>query len=89
VLAKQTFYLAGVEANALGRQAVDPEHLLLGVMRDAGAPVKWTRRTTRLRADLGFPRKPGPHPVKAVIEGCGLSVDTLREAILAELHKTT
>jgi hypothetical protein len=87
--AKQAFYFAGVEANELGRRVVDAEHLLLGVLRDAKTPVRWTRRTTRMRADLDFPIQPGPHPVKAVIEGCGLTVDTLREAILAELHKTT
>jgi hypothetical protein len=87
--AKQAFYLAGIEADALGRKGVDPEHVLLGVLRDAEAPARWTRRTRRVRAVLGFPRQPGPHPVVAVIEARGLAVETLREAILAELHATT
>ncbi|MGH3191955.1 MAG: hypothetical protein ACRDOL_32855 [Streptosporangiaceae bacterium] len=87
--AKQAFYLAGVEADALGRSGVDAEHVLLGVLRDAEAPARWTRRTRRVRAVLGFPPQPGPHPVLAVIEARGLTVGTLREAILAELHATT
>jgi hypothetical protein len=87
--AKQAFYLAGVEADALGRTGVDPEHVLLGVLRDAGAPARWTRRTKRVRAILGFPRQPGPHPVRLVVEARGLTVDKLREAIFAELHAIT
>ncbi len=88
LVAKRAFYLAGAEAAELGRQAVGPEHLLLGVLADAEAPARWTRRTKRMRAYLGFPQQPGPDPVKAVIEACGLTVGTLREAILAELHAT-
>jgi hypothetical protein len=76
-----------------GRRArpkdVDPEHVLLGVLRDAEAPARWTRRTRRVRAVLGFPPQPGPHPVQAVIQARGQTVQALREAILAELHATT
>lgn len=60
----------------------------LGVLRDNEAPVRWTRRDKRMRADHGFSISPGPHPVIAIIEGCGLTVNTLREAILAELRTT-
>jgi hypothetical protein len=88
MMAKRAFYLAGAEATELRRQAVDPEHLLLGVLADAEAPARWTRRTKRMRAYLGFPQQPGPDPVKAVIEACGLTVTALREAILAELRAT-
>jgi ATP-dependent Clp protease ATP-binding subunit ClpA len=87
--AKQAFYLAGIEADALGRKDVDPEHVLLGVLRDAEAPARWTRRNRRVRALLGFPPQPGPHPVQAVIQARGQTVQALREAILAELHATT
>lgn len=87
--AKRAFYLAGVEANALGGKGVGPEHVLLGVLRDTEAPARWTRRTRRVRVLLGFPQQPGPHPVQAVIEARGLTVVALRKAILAELHATT
>jgi hypothetical protein len=87
--AKQAFYLAGVEADALGRGGVEPEHVLLGVLRDAEAPARWTRRTRRVRAFLGFPRSPGPHPVQAVINARGQTAETLREAVLAGLRAAT
>jgi len=78
--AKRAFYLAAVEA---GLSDVGPEHLLLGVLGDAAAPVRWTRRTRRVRAYLGFPSQPGPHPVSAVIEARGTTLDALRKAVLA------
>jgi hypothetical protein len=81
--AKQAFYLATVEADASGLHAVGPEHVLLGVLGDAAAPARWTRRTRRVRAYLGFPPQPGPHPVRAVIEARGTTLDALRAAVLA------
>jgi ATP-dependent Clp protease ATP-binding subunit ClpC len=84
--AKQAFYLATVEADVSGLHAVGPEHVLLGVLSDAGAPARWTRRTRRTRcgrAYLGFPPRPGPHPVRAVIEARGTTLDALRAAVLA------
>jgi hypothetical protein len=37
---------------------------------------------------LGLPEQ-GPSPVKVVVESRGLSLEGLREAVLAELHATT
>lgn len=59
-----------------------------GAARDAESPARWTRRTRRVRAYLGFPSRPGPDPVRAVIEARGGSAERLREAVLAELRAT-
>ena len=87
--AKRAFYLATVEADKSGSGAVDPEHVLLGVLGDAAAPARWTRRTRRVRAYLGFPPEPGPHPVRAVIEARGTTLDAVHAAVLAALPAAT
>ncbi len=89
--AKRALHLAGVEADALGQHDVGPEHVLLGVLRDAadlsGDP-RPSRRAKRTRAYLGLPQE-GPTPVRLVVEARGLTLEQLREAILAELHAST
>lgn len=84
--AKQAFYLASVAADALGHASVGPEHLLLGVLGDAEAPARWTRRTHRVAAQLGLPRQPGPHPARVLLSAHGLTIVALREMMLAELR---
>lgn len=88
--AKGALHLAGVEADALGQHDIGPDHVLLGVLRDAlalpGDP-RSSRRAQRTRAYLGLPAR-GASPVKLVVEARGLTVEQLREAVLAELHAT-
>ena len=91
MLAKRAFYLAGKEADALGQHGIGPEHLLLGVLRDALAPVSssWrSRRLKRIRTYLGLPGH-GPSPVRLMIEATGMGLEALRDEVLAELHATT
>ena len=91
MLAKRAFSLAGQEADALGGRDVGPEHLLLGVLRDARDPAgrpRPGRRARRARAYFGLPRQ-GPSPVRLVIEGAGASLDALRRETLAGFHAAT
>jgi hypothetical protein len=62
--------------------------VLLGLVRDAQEPIRRPGRyTKRVRASLGLLEQ-GPSPVKVVVESRGLSLEGLREAVLAELHAT-
>jgi len=67
-------------------QDVGPEHLLLGLLRDAEDPVgtDLSAQQRRQRVLLGLPDH-GPQPVKLLVEARGLTLETLREALLSEL----
>jgi ATP-dependent Clp protease ATP-binding subunit ClpA len=69
-------------------QEISPEHLLLGLLRDARDPTGAATSPLegRQRALLGLPEG-GPHPVAALIEASGLSLDHLRAAVLDELDR--
>ena len=86
--AKRALHLAGVEADALGQHDIGPEHVLLGLLRDA-APLRGdprpSRRAERTRAYLGLPEQ-GASPVELVVQARGLTLEALRGAVLAELH---
>jgi ATP-dependent Clp protease ATP-binding subunit ClpA len=87
-VAKRALQLASAEADALGQHDIGPEHVLLGLVRDAQEPIRRPGRyTKRVRASLGLLEQ-GPSPVKVVVETRGLSLEGLREAVLAELHAT-
>jgi ATP-dependent Clp protease ATP-binding subunit ClpA len=89
--AKGALHLAGVEADALGQHEVGPNHVLLGVLRDAAAlrgDPRPSRRARRTWAYLGLPGS-GASPVKLVVEGRGLTLEQLRGAVLAQLHAAT
>jgi len=62
LLVKRAFELAGQEADELAQQEVGPEHVLLGVLRDAQDPAGTglSRRARRARAYLGLPQH-GPN----------------------------
>jgi ATP-dependent Clp protease ATP-binding subunit ClpA len=88
-VAKRALHLASAEADALGQHDIGPEHVLLGLVHDAQEPIRRPGRyAKRVRAYLGLPEQ-GPSPVKVVVESRGLSLEGLREAVLAELHATT
>jgi hypothetical protein len=90
VLATQALYHAGEQARALGRSAVGPELLLLGVVKDIQTPWprcmknRWMRQ---LHASVGLPQgyrgAAGP-----LLEALGVDPDRLREALLAEFGET-
>jgi ATP-dependent Clp protease ATP-binding subunit ClpA len=67
-------------------QEVGPEHLLLGLLRDADDPVgtDLSAQERRQRVLLGLPDH-GPQPIKLLVEARGLSLETLRDALLSEL----
>jgi ATP-dependent Clp protease ATP-binding subunit ClpA len=75
------------EADARG-QEIGPEHLLLGLLRDAADPAGTGLRPTQRRyhAYLGVPVR-GPHPVRLLIEGRGVALEALLAAVRAELDR--
>ena len=91
LVAKRAFWLAEQEAVRLvGDQLAGPEHLLLGVLRDAEDPAGTglSRRARRGYAYLGLPEH-GPSPVRRLIEAAGTSLAELRTAVLASTHAAT
>jgi ATP-dependent Clp protease ATP-binding subunit ClpA len=90
MVAKRAFHRAAREADALGQRDISPEHLLLGVLRDARDPAGTgaSRRGRRLGSYLGLPQG-GPSPVRLIIEASGASLDALRSQLLAELPAAT
>jgi ATP-dependent Clp protease ATP-binding subunit ClpA len=69
-------------------QDASPEHLLLGLLRDAEDPVEAELYPPerRLRAQVGLPDR-GPHPVRLLVEAHGLTLEVLRAAVLSELGR--
>jgi ATP-dependent Clp protease ATP-binding subunit ClpA len=58
LVAKRALHLAGEQASALGQLAVSPDHLVLGVLEDAGRPearVRVSRRHRPITAHVGLP----------------------------------
>jgi len=90
LVAKRAFWLTGQEASRLGQDQAGPEHLLLGVLRDAEDPAGTglSRRARRGYAYLGLPWH-GPSPVRRLVEAAGTSLAELRTAVLASMHATT
>jgi len=90
LLVNRAFELAGQAADELAQQEVRPEHVLLGVLRDAQDPVGTglSSRARRARAYLGLSQR-GPSPVRLVIEASGTTLAAVCAHVLAELHATT
>ena len=79
--------IAAHEAIARDQQ-VGPEHLLLGLLRDAEDPVETEPypQERRLRGQVGLPNH-GPHAIRLVVEARGLTLEGLRAAVLSELDR--
>ncbi|HZD67945.1 MAG TPA: Clp protease N-terminal domain-containing protein [Actinomycetes bacterium] len=69
-------------------QDVGPEHLLLGLLGDAEDPVETEPYPVerRLRGQVGLPSH-GAHAIRLLVEARGLTLATLRAAILSELDR--
>jgi len=87
-MCRRTLQFANDEAVRRG-QEIGPEHLLLGLLRDAQDPVEADLypQERRQRAQLGLPNQ-GPHPIKVLVEGRGLTLEALRTALLGHLDPT-
>jgi ATP-dependent Clp protease ATP-binding subunit ClpA len=85
LLCGRALHIAAHEAIARD-QEVGPEHLLLGLLRDAEVPVETDLppQDRRQRAVLGLPDH-GPNPIRLLVEARGLTLQTLREALRGEL----
>jgi ATP-dependent Clp protease ATP-binding subunit ClpA len=85
LLCVRALHIAALEAIARD-QDVGPEHLLLGLLRDADDRVgtDLSAQERRQRVLLGLPDH-GPQPIKLLVESRGLSLETLRAALLSEL----
>jgi Clp amino terminal domain, pathogenicity island component len=81
----RVFNIAAHEAIARDQQ-VGPEHLLLGLLRDAEDPVETEPypQERRLRGQVGLPDH-GPHAIKLLVQARGLTLESLRAAVLSEL----
>jgi hypothetical protein len=81
-------HLGRVEAERLRHYYLGPEHLLVGLLRDAQEPLETSLEThdRRLRGQLGL-RDRGSHPIGLLVEARGLSLDGLLTAVLDELDR--
>ena len=79
--------LAAEEA-ATRNQELGPEHLLVGLLRDAQEPLEsaMDAQDRRLRGLLGLPGH-GPHPIRLLVEARRLTVEGLLAAVLDELDQ--
>jgi ATP-dependent Clp protease ATP-binding subunit ClpA len=89
-LITQTLHHAGEQARALGHDAVGPELLLLGVLKDIQTPWprcmrnRWVRQ---LHASVGLPEG-YRGAAGALLAAFGVNPDGLGAAVLAELGET-
>jgi hypothetical protein len=83
----RVFNIAAHEAIARDQQ-VGPEHLLLGLLRDAEDPVETEPYPAerRLRGQVGLPDH-GPHALKLLVQARGLTLEMVRAAVLSELDR--
>jgi ATP-dependent Clp protease ATP-binding subunit ClpA len=86
-LDRRALVFAAREADARG-QEIGPEHLLVGLLRDASDPAGTDLYPNERRehAYLGLPLR-GPHPVRLLIEARGATVEALLETMRGELDR--
>lgn len=87
MLDRRALVFAAREADARG-QGIGPEHLLVGLLRDASDPAGTglDPKERREHAYLGLPVR-GPHPVRLLIEAHGVVLQRLLEAVRGELDR--
>jgi ATP-dependent Clp protease ATP-binding subunit ClpA len=87
LLCGRALHIAALEAIARD-QEVGPEHLLLGLLRDAEDPVETDLppQDRRQRAVLGLPDH-GPNPIRLLVEARGLTLEALGSAVRRELDR--
>jgi Clp amino terminal domain, pathogenicity island component len=87
LLCGRAFHIAANEAIARD-QDVGPEHLLLGLLRDAEDPVETdlAPQDRRQRVVLGLPDR-GPNPIRLLVEARGLTLGQLHAGVLEELDR--
>ena len=87
LLCGRALHIAALEAIARD-QEVGPEHLLLGLLRDAEDPVETDLppQDRRQRAVLGLPDH-GPNPIRLLVEARGLTLKALGSAVRSELDR--
>jgi ATP-dependent Clp protease ATP-binding subunit ClpA len=87
LFAKRALQLASDQAHALGHDEVRPEHLLLGVLEDAGQPAErgpGSRRYRRIAAHVGLPEG-YQGAAGLLLVALEVDLDRLRDAALIEL----
>jgi ATP-dependent Clp protease ATP-binding subunit ClpA len=86
-LDRRALVFAAHEADARG-QELGPEHLLVGLLRDASDPAgtELYPNERREHAYLGLPVR-GPHPVRLLVEARGVALEALLEAVRGELDR--
>jgi len=85
IMCRRTLRFAAEEAISR-EQEIGPEHLLLGLLRDAQDPIEADLYPVerRQRAQLGLPDQ-GPHPIRLVVEARGLTLEALHMVLLNQL----
>ena len=87
LFAKRALQLASDQAHALGHSQVRPEHLLLGVLEDAGQPAdigRGSRRHRQIAVHVGLP-KDYRGAAGLLLAALEVSLERLRDAALVEL----
>ena len=86
-LDRRAMVFAARAAAARG-QDIGPEHLVFGLLRDASDPAGTGLYPNERRehAYLGLPVR-GPHPVRLLVEGRGVALEALLEAVRGELDR--
>jgi ClpA/ClpB-like protein len=85
--AKRALWLASEQAQALGQDQVRPEHLLLGVLKDARQPadmVRGSRRHRQITAHVGLPDG-YQGAAGLLLAALGVDLDQLRDAVATEV----
>jgi ATP-dependent Clp protease ATP-binding subunit ClpC len=94
--ARRTLFFARYEASQLGALSIEPEHLLLGLLREANAASPFLRRLPDIRNELAHPpaaRKtstgveiPFAPPVKRALQTAAEEADRLAHAHIGPEH---
>jgi ATP-dependent Clp protease ATP-binding subunit ClpA len=86
LLAKRSFHLAAEYADRHGDARIGPQHLLYGVLRDAGDPLgtQLSRRGRRTLAGLGW-TSGRPNPLRLMLQARGVDLTRLATEIAGTL----